>query len=609
MLKKMSTLFLALLFAGSLFAQNQHMKKAPVLVHEPTNVSTVVTSSNNATAEVAKTNAANWVLVDSMANCYGPAIYAINPMAYDPYTGTVAFINRSVASLGGSGALYYSFSTDKGATWARAAGPLNTGTQSPLRGRYPSMAISNPTKSANRSDALGVFAWPALDNAGAGFDLTGYGADQPIGQGASFAAILDMDGKFSSQTPIWTGDGNSRVFWTSDYSDTPSGKPFLQSVLSYTDDFGTVDSVFPAAFNDPNNGGLVNFGGVAFGNTVYMGFISRFDDTLGTYQGWWPCYMKSTDNGVTWSDRMVVDFTSIPALAKYNQLWDYKYGDTFVSYCGDVNVDKDGYLHMVTPLVERDTNTAKFVSAAIVELFETANGWSGKVVAENFADSLAFSRWTVDNEPGIGQMGPAPYLAVNKTRDRFVCQWVAPPSLTDSLCDVFVAGRSSGAWGRATNITSTPLMNESGSHLAPFIDGASSGEAFTAFSAYWYQKGVTTHPIVPTAVANIYAAAVPVTISGVEGKVAKANAFELSQNYPNPFNPATSIRFNLSEAGNVSLKVYDVLGREVATLVNGAMSQGAHSVSFNGSDLASGLYIYKLEAGNTTAVKKMMLLK
>jgi|GEM_PF-3111276 len=87
------------------------------------------------------------------------------------------------------------------------------------------------------------------------------------------------------------------------------------------------------------------------------------------------------------------------------------------------------------------------------------------------------------------------------------------------------------------------------------------------------------------------------------------NNFSLEQNYPNPFNPTTSIKFSLAERSNVVLKVYDVLGKEVATLVNGERAEGVHEITFDASDLSSGLYIYTINAGGFTATKKMMLLK
>lgn len=86
-------------------------------------------------------------------------------------------------------------------------------------------------------------------------------------------------------------------------------------------------------------------------------------------------------------------------------------------------------------------------------------------------------------------------------------------------------------------------------------------------------------------------------------------SFELRQNFPNPFNPSTSIEYRVSSISNVSLKVYDVLGKEVATLVNEEQSAGSYEVDFNASGLSSGMYFYKLQTDNFVETKKMLLLK
>ncbi len=94
-----------------------------------------------------------------------------------------------------------------------------------------------------------------------------------------------------------------------------------------------------------------------------------------------------------------------------------------------------------------------------------------------------------------------------------------------------------------------------------------------------------------------------------EADVSKPTVYFLSQNYPNPFNPSTTIEFSIPERSHVSLKVYDVLGNEVATLVNGWMESTNHQVTFDGSRLASGIYYYTLTTGNFTSTKKLILLK
>lgn len=85
--------------------------------------------------------------------------------------------------------------------------------------------------------------------------------------------------------------------------------------------------------------------------------------------------------------------------------------------------------------------------------------------------------------------------------------------------------------------------------------------------------------------------------------------YYIAQNYPNPFNPSTKINYGLERAGEVEIIVYNILGNKVATLVNGLKSAGNHSVSFNASNLSSGIYFYKLVTKEFTQIRKMLLLK
>jgi Secretion system C-terminal sorting domain/Peptidase_C39 like family len=98
-------------------------------------------------------------------------------------------------------------------------------------------------------------------------------------------------------------------------------------------------------------------------------------------------------------------------------------------------------------------------------------------------------------------------------------------------------------------------------------------------------------------------------IKGVSAKNITPAKFLLEQNYPNPFNPTTTIKYAIPKAEHVTLKVFDELGREVATLVNDNISSGEHSITYNASNLASGIYYYRIIAGGLNEVKKFMLLK
>ena len=85
--------------------------------------------------------------------------------------------------------------------------------------------------------------------------------------------------------------------------------------------------------------------------------------------------------------------------------------------------------------------------------------------------------------------------------------------------------------------------------------------------------------------------------------------FSLNQNYPNPFNPSTTIKYSIPKQSNVTLKLFDVLGSEIATLINKELPQGSYELEFDGSELTSGIYFYKLQARNFIKTKKMILLK
>ncbi len=99
------------------------------------------------------------------------------------------------------------------------------------------------------------------------------------------------------------------------------------------------------------------------------------------------------------------------------------------------------------------------------------------------------------------------------------------------------------------------------------------------------------------------------SFTDVKNEISGSFNFNLEQNYPNPFNPSTTIKFSIPTSGNVTLKVYDLLGKEVATLVNEELAAGVYTTNFNAENLSSGIYFYKLSTANYTASKKMLLIK
>jgi hypothetical protein len=96
---------------------------------------------------------------------------------------------------------------------------------------------------------------------------------------------------------------------------------------------------------------------------------------------------------------------------------------------------------------------------------------------------------------------------------------------------------------------------------------------------------------------------------GIDGNENIPREFKLCQNYPNPFNPSTTIEFDLPKKAEVTLKVFNILGEEVATLVSDRLSAGSYSYEWNASKIASGLYLYRIEAEKYVETRKMILLK
>jgi hypothetical protein len=99
-------------------------------------------------------------------------------------------------------------------------------------------------------------------------------------------------------------------------------------------------------------------------------------------------------------------------------------------------------------------------------------------------------------------------------------------------------------------------------------------------------------------------------LTGIKNEVSQIpSRFLLNQNYPNPFNPSTTISYSIPKSSFVTLEIFDILGRNIKTIVNEYKPAGNYSVHFNASKLTSGIYFYRLKAENFTETKKLLLLK
>jgi hypothetical protein len=147
-------------------------------------------------------------------------------------------------------------------------------------------------------------------------------------------------------------------------------------------------------------------------------------------------------------------------------------------------------------------------------------------------------------------------------------------------------------YSKAVNVT-VPNKGRFSLRIYPFWVSATAGTS----SKYSVLDSVT--------ISGATAVASSVEKTGIE----VPSEFMLHQNYPNPFNPSTNIEYRISKSGTVTLKVFDVLGREVATLVNVELQPGIYQATFDGAHLASGVYLYQLRAGDFVQTQRMVLAK
>ena len=509
----------------------------------------------------------NYIGVDTMTNAYSFAQSGITPFIFDPYSGVLALVHRGWEGnyAASSGQLWYNISTDYGITWNRIPGGINT-TATQMNARYPTMAIVNPAK-GKASSANGFFGWPELNQNQSSFSFLGYATDRPIGKGSP-SPFLDVKGGYGTRVQTWSDDQSPVYFWTTDFIMNASRKLFI------TYDFSTIFSVTPPSWSDTvfQSIGHISIGACAYKGMEYFGAIAPFSHSLipdPPPGGWFVGYSKSTDKGFTWSPFKMADWRKIANLSHFQILYDYKKGDSLVSYQGSLGVDKDNHVHIIVSVT--DTTGPNLGTNAILDIFETSTGgWDGTVVFSGL--DTAYS-----NGPGVGQLGPSAELAFDSSHSVMAVQFINTPA-HGKPNGIFITykGLNDTNWSVPINLTNSDNVNNTSAHLAPYLYKSGVNQ-YTAFSAYCYSLAPFTPDYDGLSTAVLYAE----PLSGINSLVTKVNSFNLLQNYPNPFNPSTTIKISLPKETHVTLIIYNSLGQEVSKLISKDMNAGDYATEWN----------------------------
>ena len=241
---------------------------------------------------------------------------------------------------------------------------------------------------------------------------------------------------------------------------------------------------------------------------------------------------------------------------------------------------------------------------------------SGQGVKKTTNGGTVWNQWGLQFTSAVGfdlaSDGSLLFGAANEQvfeGNRSVPTWTAAPSLPlgAELRDIRYAGEFSGF--RVAAATSYALHDRPASTPDPWIERPVGGYEVSRIEVVRAPAGPTFSGqiIAGTYGGGVYLSTAPLTSAGESAGI--PDAFVLEQNYPNPFNPGTRIVYRVVSRELVSLKVFDVLGSEVVTLVNEVKAPGEYSVAFDGSSLSSGVYFYRLDAGQFVSMKKLVLLR
>lgn len=499
----------------------------------------------------------------------------VNPANGNIHTTWMSSSDSTAAGLNPARRVRYAFSSDGGSSWNN----FSNLTVPSGRSGFPTIDL---LKGANAG--LPVIA----SHPDGSPTIAKLFVDSPEGAGA-FSELGSPPILGTGLEPIWpyvaSASDGSLIVAASQNNTATTGVGYH---IRLQNDFTTWDPTWTTWDGDIQSGGR---NPVQANGTGRVGILWNTSNGTAVLGNRWK---ESTNNGASWTspvnvfDQRIVGPDTLFAYVHADFVYD---GDNPLRIFSEFKVDQG------------------FVGDADIVFWSQATGF---VVAVPF-DSTKYSVDPVNQRFHRDSHG---WASIGLSGSTIVVAYQAFQPDTDRLAyhysDLWYVASSNGgtSWGAPQRITNTPTVDERYPSVSKWNapgefnmvwtqkSGASGLYAFPggADTVRTYQMFLRVNPIVFTT-----------SVDGDPGKA--ANSFKLSQNYPNPFNPATKIDYTVGQSGPVTIKVYNTLGQEVATLLNEHVTAGSYQVSFDGSHLSSGVYIYKMTAGAYQESRKMVLMK
>jgi hypothetical protein len=462
---------------------------------------------------------------------------------------------------------YYGYSTNGGTSWDL----FNSLRVPTRRSGYPSLDLLQGsiqgTIIANHNDAgAGVSTFVYIDSppgGGAFAEIGGppaLGGDEPIWPdvaGASDGSVVVNSSRQTANTD-WRSRTTDFVSWAPWTEITPSASAGIPTKASTT---GRVGCLLNSSFVADNG--------------IYI--------------------IESTNSGATWP-------TTASLLVPQNRIAG---PDTFSYTLGSDLVYNGDNVYVVC--AELNANTTVPTDSAQITFWSQATGFVVAASKRNTPGVAVFEHLPTLNTitmdmPSIGLSGDAIVIAYHAMMENDF-------SANGYNCsDIFMVVSTNGGstWSTPRNLSSSPGLDDRFASVAPWNPAG-------IVNLVWQEDSEAGGQVIGDPGATIQRTRQvflrTATITGVDESVTKPISFALGQNYPNPFNPATKIDYNVAKSGLVTIKVFDVLGKEIATLLNEEVQPGSHQVAFDGQKLASGIYVYRMSTNGFTQSKKMMLVK